>query len=58
MLCVTSIYIFLDLTIQALYLEQVLLDKSFYDFEHTMKPKISEFAIIEPDEIGVQKDDS
>ena len=53
-------YIFLTilLTIEALYLEEMLLHDSFYDFDITIKPKTFEFAIMEPNEIGMQNDAS
>ena len=44
--------------VQALYLEVMLLDVSFYEFESTTRPKISDFALVEPDDIRVQKEDS
>ncbi|RYR70164.1 hypothetical protein Ahy_A03g016673 [Arachis hypogaea] len=42
----------------ALYLEGMLQHESFYDFESTIRPKVSEFPILEALGIGRQRNDS
>ncbi|QHO23276.1 Ulp1 protease family, carboxy-terminal domain protein [Arachis hypogaea] len=42
----------------ALYLEGMLQHDSFYDFESTIRPKVSEFPILEALGIGRQRNDS
>ncbi|MED6117868.1 hypothetical protein PIB30_113967, partial [Stylosanthes scabra] len=39
----------------AMYIEEMLQDKSFYDYETTVRPKVSRFADPKPIETGIQK---
>ncbi|KAJ1431409.1 Ulp1 protease family, C-terminal catalytic domain, partial [Sesbania bispinosa] len=38
----------------ALFLKEMLMDRSFYDFSTTAKPDIAGYSLIEPDRIGKQ----
>ncbi|MED6162175.1 hypothetical protein PIB30_067895, partial [Stylosanthes scabra] len=42
----------------AMYIEEMLKDKSFYDYEETVRPKVFRFDDPKPIETGIQKADS
>lgn len=44
--------------ILAIYMEQLFTHKSFYNFKSPTYPTVSEFKVVIPEGLGVQKDNS
>lgn len=48
----------INFNLQALYMEIMFRDLSFYDFELTERPRVSQFRVVVPQDLPTQRADS